>query len=378
MKLTIERKTPDSLGRQQLLLTRNYGTVINDEGKSVKKRKRQSLNLYIYQTPKDKSQRDHNKKFLDLAEKIRAKALVDLAQNKHHFEDEERQQQSFFAFMQAIIHEKEKTTSTSNHSIWVSSLNHLRRYSKMTDVSFDEMNSDLLMGFKQYLISEAKTKSDTLLSKNTAHTYFNKVRAGLNQAYRLGVIRRNPVHEVKGIKPEQNKRSYLIDAELVAITQTYCRYEILKNAFLFSCLTGIRWSDIQKMIWADIQKSDNGYRVIFSHQKTAYQQYLDLPKDALALMGEHQDPNERVFKGLKYSSYSNVALAQWMMRAGITKHITFHSARHTFAVRMLTHGHDIYMVSKLLGHSELKTTQIYADIIAPKRQEAMNSLPSIF
>lgn len=73
------------------------------------------------------------------------------------------------------------------------------------------MDSDLLMEFKQYLTNEAKTKSDKLLSKNTAHTYFNKVRASLNQAYRFGVIRRNPVHEVKGIKPEQNKRSYLIN-----------------------------------------------------------------------------------------------------------------------------------------------------------------------
>lgn len=94
-------------------------------------------------------------------------------------------------------------------------------------------------------------------------------------------------------------------------------------------------------------------------------------------MGEKAGLSERVFKGLKYSSYSNVALAQWVMRAGITKHITFHSARHTFAVRMLTHGADIYTVSRLLGHSELKTTQVYADIIESKRKEAMMSLPSI-
>ncbi|MCL1079407.1 site-specific integrase [Parashewanella spongiae] len=378
MKLTIERKTPDSQGRQILLLTRYDGTFINEKGKREKKRKRQSLNLYIYHTPKDKSQRDHNRKTLDLAEKIRAKALVELAKNKHHFESEEKLKQSFVKFMQSIIDEKEKTGSISNHSIWASALIHLKRYTKTNDLSFEDMTVNLLKGFKHYLSNEAVTKSKKLLSKNTASSYFNKIRASINQAHRFGIIKQNPVHQVPGIKPEQNKRNYLIDSEITAISRTECRYDVLKRAFLFSCLTGIRWSDIQKLTWQDIHISDDGYRAIFSHKKTAYQQYLDLPQDALKLMGEPQKPEERVFKKLKYSAYMNVAISRWMMEAGITKNITFHCARHTFAVRMLTHGHDIYTVSKLLGHSELKTTQIYSDIIELKRKQAMQSLPSIF
>lgn len=95
-------------------------------------------------------------------------------------------------------------------------------------------------------------------------------------------------------------------------------------------------------------------------------------------MGERQAPESRVFKGLSYSSNVNDTIKIWMLLAGITKHITFHCARHTFAVRLLTNGADIYTVSKLLGHSELKTTQIYADIIESKRKEAMESLPSLW
>ena len=194
MKLTIERKTPDSQGRQTLLLTRYDGTFINEKGKREKKRKRQSLDLYVYHNPKDKNQREHNRKTLDLAEKIRAKALVELAKNKHHFESEEKLKQSFVTFMQSIIDEKEKIGSISNHSIWVSALIHLKRYTKANDLSFEDMTVDLLNGFKHYLTNEAVTKSKKILSKNTASSYFNKIRASINQAYRFGIIKQNPVH----------------------------------------------------------------------------------------------------------------------------------------------------------------------------------------
>jgi len=377
MKITIEKKSPDTQGRQALMLTRNFGSVIDETGKRKKKRRRQSLDLFVYQNPKDKNQREHNKSVNSLAENIRAKALVDYANNKHCFEDLEKQKASFFEFMESIIVEKEKTDSASNCSIWVSSLIHLRRFHPLPELKFEDINAELLNSFKQYLQTSAKTKSDTLLSSNTASSYFNKIRAALNLAYQQGIIRRNPVQEVKSIKIIQNKRNYLTDEELKRLVNAECRYDVLKKAFLFSCLTGIRWSDIQKFTWIDLCKLDDGHRIVFNHKKTKHLQYLDLPEEAVALLGSKQEGKERLFKGLKYSAYVNVALSQWMLRAGITKHITFHCARHTFAVRMLTHGIDIYTVSKLLGHSELKTTQVYADIIEHKRKEAMNSLPSI-
>jgi len=378
MKLSIEKKPADRAGRQQLLLTRNYGSYTDESGKRIKKRKRQSLDLFIYATPKDKAQRDYNKKTLELAERIQAQAIVDLANNKYHFEDEAKQQQSFIDFMQQIIEEKRKTDGKSNVSTWESVLIHLQRFAGGHQLPFANFDTTLLQDFRIYLTTTAVTKSGKKLSSNTASTYFNKVRAGLNQAFHEGIIRRNPVNEVKTIKPEQNKRQYLLEDELRAAYQADCRYDVLKRAFLFGCTTGLRWSDIQKLKWQDVFLSDGVNRITFNHKKNRKLQYLDLPKDAIKLMGEPEAPETRVFKGLKYSTYANVAILQWMLRAGITKHITFHCARHTFAVRLLTNGADIYTVSKLLGHSELKTTQIYADIIESKRKEAMESLPSLW
>jgi len=377
MKITIERKSPDAKGCQSLFITRNYGSVVNDEGKRIKRRKRQSLDLYIYHSPTDKIQRDHNKKTLTLAENIKAKLQVDNANNQYNFEDIEKQKMSFFDYMQNIIKEKEKTDSISNCSIWDSALKQLKKFHQLPELTFEDITSELLNDFSRYLQTIATTKSDKLLSSNTANAYFNKIRAALNKAYQQGIIRRNPVQEVKSIKIVQNKREYLTDEELGKLLKADCRYAILKRAFLFSCLTGIRWSDIVKFTWDDLQKLDDGHRIVFNHKKTQYLQYLDLPLEAVSFLGNKYKRGERIFKGLKYSADSNVAILQWMLRAGITKHITFHCARHTFAVRMLTHGIDIYTVSKLLGHSELKTTQIYADIIEHKRKEAMTSLPNI-
>jgi integrase len=156
-----------------------------------------------------------------------------------------------------------------------------------------------------------------------------------------------------------------------------CKYPVMKNAFLFSCLTGLRWSDIQKLKWSEVQKQGDGWRVTFRQQKTRGQEYLDISYQARNYLGQQGNPDERVFVGLKYSGWHNIELQRWIMRAGITKNITFHCGRHTFAVLQLELNTDIYTVSKLLGHKELKTTQVYAKIMDLKKREAMNKMPDI-
>ncbi len=377
MKITIEKKPVNSKGQRFLMLTRHYGTTTTEEGKVQKIRKRDALNMFVYANPKTSAETQHNKKINVLTDQILAEKIASLAKDRYHFEQQDLLQSNFFDLMDQMITDRSKSTSKSNAENWLCAKKHLVKFLGVAHITFDRFNDAHLEAFRQYLLTNARTKSDQPLSRNTMSSYFNKIRAVLNEAEKRGIIRRNPTRTVTSIAPENNKREYLIDDELKQLTAAECRYDVLKRAFLFSCVTGLRWSDVQKATWGDINKTDQGYRIIFKQQKTKGQQYLDLPPDALQFMGAYTKPDERIFKGLKYSTYTNVALLQWVLRAGITKHITFHSARHTFAVRMLTHGIDIYTVSKLLGHSELKTTQVYADIIESKRTEAMNSLPSI-
>jgi site-specific recombinase XerD len=117
-------------------------------------------------------------------------------------------------------------------------------------------------------------------------------------------------------------------------------------------------------------------RLTFNQKKTGGLQYLDITEQAFKLL-EAPQKQGRVFQGLRYSTNANVELLRWSMAAGIDKHVTFHAARHTFAVSLLSNGVDIYTVSKLLGHTQIKTTQIYSDIIDEVRKDAVHRIPDI-
>ena len=232
-------------------------------------------------------------------------------------------------------------------------------------------------GFKTYLAKQAKTKSNTALSTNSQSSYFLKLKAALNRAVEEGIIPHSPAMSVKPAHIEDVHREYLTFDELQRLAKTECPYPVLKDAFLFSCLTGMRWSDINKLTWAEVQEFDGGTRIVFRQKKTKGLEYLDIAGQAVRYMGQRGKADERVFAGLKYSAWHNLALREWCLKAGITKHITFHCGRHTFAVLQLSLGTEIYTVSKLLGHRELKTTQVYAQIMDAKKREAVNRIPEL-
>ncbi|HCG6467026.1 TPA: site-specific integrase [Vibrio parahaemolyticus] len=383
MKIFIEKRALKADGTRTLRLIYDHGYTTKSNGSRQRKREHEVLDLFVYDKPKTPTQRQHNKEHMLLAETIKSKRLVEWQSQKHGFEDRTKRSASFIDYFQRQVDIKEQTTSTSNHSIWLSARKHLLFYCGKHDLSFDELDKDWLDGFKYYLTNEAKTKSDEPLSRNTQSSYFNKIRAAINEAHREGIIRDNPLSQVTSIKAKTTKRVYLTLDEVNALAHTECRYPVLKRAFLFSCATGMRWCDIHRLTWSEIETFNNHKRIIFdqvklSHGDAKSLQYLDLPKFAESLLGSVKAAHERVFKGLKYSSYMNVELLRWALAAGISKHVTFHAGRHTFAVIQLSRGIDIYAVSKLLGHSELKTTEIYADIIEQRRMEAMLTFPDIF
>ena len=118
-------------------------------------------------------------------------------------------------------------------------------------------------------------------------------------------------------------------------------------------------------------------RIIFTQKKTGGLEYLDITQQAAELLGERGKPNETVFTDIHSPSCTNETIKRWVLRAGINKEITFHCARHTFAVMMLDLGTDIYTVSKLLGHRELSTTQRYAKVLDKNKQKAVSKIPDI-
>ncbi|MRY74510.1 tyrosine-type recombinase/integrase, partial [Parabacteroides distasonis] len=155
--------------------------------------------------------------------------------------------------------------------------------------------------------------------------------------------------------------------------------EIVKCAYLFSCFCGLRISDIIKLKWNDVFVDRGQYRLAVSMKKTKEPIYLPLSPEALKWMPERggKSSEDNVFD-LPSANTIRMQLKPWAKAAGISKRFSYHTSRHTFATMMLTLGADLYTVSKLLGHADVKMTQVYAKIINKKKDEAVNLVNGLF
>ena len=374
MEIKIRQKPQRSTGKTSLVLEYYYGYTRDDEGRIKHRRKFETLEYYLYTDPKNKLERDHNKVNLEMAEKVKAKRLLAEQNEQYGFAVKYKIRTNLVEYIKGLIEQRKE--SPGNWGNWDSALKHLVAYAG-TNTTFEMVDKKFVEGFKTYLAKQAKTKSNTALSTNSQSSYFLKLKAALNRAVEEGIIPHSPAMSVKPAHIEDVHREYLTFDELQRLAKTECPYPVLKDAFLFSCLTGMRWSDINKLTWAEVQEFDGGTRIVFRQKKTKGLEYLDIAGQAVRYMGQRGKADERVFAGLKYSAWHNLALREWCLKAGITKHITFHCGRHTFAVLQLSLGTEIYTVSKLLGPRELKTTQVYAQIMDAKKREAVNRIPEL-
>ena len=240
MRITIQKRKAKA-GTLSLRLEFYHGYTKTIEGKIKHHREYETLNGFIYATPKTPAEKNHNKQSLQLAEAIRAKRVIEAQNGEHGFKSGNKLKASFFDYYQALCDKKAKAGSKSNYSIWISTLNHLKSFHGKDKLTFEQVTPKFVEGFRDYLQTEPLTKSKTSLTSNTASTYFNKLKASLNQALKDEMIVKNPATNVKSIKPVQNKREYLALDEVKALNQTECKFEVLKRAFLFSCLVGLRW-----------------------------------------------------------------------------------------------------------------------------------------
>ena len=164
--------------------------------------------------------------------------------------------------------------------------------------------------------------------------------------------------------------------ELNSLVKTDCKSPEVKIQALFSALTGLRRSDIQKLIWEEVQYAEaSGHLIRFKQKKTGGSETLPITDQAFSLLGERKQSLEKVFSLIEATNQrENRYLTKWVLDAGISKKITFHCFRHTFATLQLSMGTDIYTVSKMLGHKDLNTTQIYAKIIDETKRTAANRI----
>lgn len=209
------------------------------------------------------------------------------------------------------------------------------------------------------------------LAPATEHYYLSRMRSVLNRAEGAGELGRNPSKNVRIPSIRRGERVYLTAEELRRMRADSGAEGEIGRAFLFGCFTGLRYSDIKALRWEDVQDGRVAKRIV----KTGRFEYLDINSQAEALLGERGEGP--VFGLDVHTKTVERYLRKWAESSGVGKHITFHTSRHTFAVLMLSAGVDIYTLSRLLGHSSVTTTQIYADIVDARRREAVELFPRI-
>lgn len=372
MKVHIRKRLNSNGDRYNLALEVYKGYTINQDGSTRANRTTTKLDYFLYANPKTPTQKTHNKEVEQKVEIIRSEKEKDFLNGKYGFKSDSKGKANFIEYFKNLTNER--LESKGNYGNWDSVLKHLIKYSG-ENTSLENIDIDYCEGFKKYLMITAKTSSNKNLSTNSVISYFCKLRAALNTAVDDELILVNPSLKVTIPKEIESKREYLSIEEVQLLFKTDCRYDVLKRAFLFSCLTGMRWSDVNKVVWSELHKEGENWKITFHQKKTSGLQYHYVSKQARSLCGKETTKDDKIFSGIRYSAYMNTALMQWVLKAGITKHITFHCARHSFATIQISLGTDLFVLSKLLGHKEVRTTQIYAKVIDQKKIEAANVIP---
>ncbi|MEI3589880.1 MAG: site-specific integrase [Alistipes ihumii] len=391
-KQTVKLKEPVRIrfkqlsnGNQSIYLEYYTGDVIRKENYVGGKRKYEFLKLYLIpeRTREDKAK---NEATLALAKAIQSKRIVEVQNDAHGFQNTNKSRVNLLDYLENIGKQSAEQGSRNYARTVLNTVRALKLF-RGDYIAFRDVDKEFLSEFTDYLRQMPKAskygvlKAGGRLSNNSVVSYYGTLRTAINRAYKEGIITVNPTKEfdfASKVRQEPSRREYLTIDELKTLINTECRHEIVKRAFLFSCLCGLRVSDIRKLRWCDLQRSGGRVRIEITMQKTKEPLYLPISDEALKWLPERGEANDGDFIfPLTHEGTVNDTLQHWAKVAGITKHISFHVARHTHATMMLTLGADLYTVSKLLGHKNIATTQIYAKIVDKKKEEAIGLIPNL-
>ncbi|MCM1502058.1 MAG: site-specific integrase [Bacteroidales bacterium] len=321
--------------------------------------RREYLGIYLMK-PCTAADRKSNAMKLKQAEAIRAEREISLINEQYGFLDKTKARMSVLDYFYSLLPNKDKK--------WRIVYEHFNIFVK-GKCTFAEVNVDLCNKFREHLSTTNRIKSDKLkLSQNSEAGYWSTFRAFLAIAFKEGYLKENVNDYLDKLETKETRREFLTLDELNLLAKPECDYPVLKAASLFSCLTGLRLSDILQLEWKHIEDYSSGGKCVrIKTEKTDTEATIPISDQALSLCGEPSDG--LIFKGLT-RQLVNGRFKSWVKSAGIDKYITFHCFRHTYATLMIAGGADIYTVSKMLTHKNVSTTQIYADIVNEKKRQA--------
>jgi len=352
------------------------------------KREYEFLKLYLIPeaTSADK---ETNNETLRLANAVKSKKIVELQNNAHGFTNGgTRSSVNVIEYIKALAENRRIKAGGGSRTVamgYLALARHIETYSGKKN-TFKQIDKAYCLGFIEYLKTAKNRRVDYKdsngLSANSQFMYFRTLNTVFNCAIFDNVINSNPLNHIKQEnKPKrQTAEVCFLTIEEVELLSKTRAVSIVKNSFLFSCYTGLRFSDISRLVWGQLQKDNNGGTFIsYIQKKTKKQEYLPIAQKAIQYLPERPaeaSDGDLVFN-MPCNVYVNSVLKKWVKDAGISKNVTFHVARHTNATLLLSLEVPIETVSKMLGHADIQTTQIYAKVIDKSKLEAVRKLDGL-
>lgn len=360
--------------------TKEYSEAKDKKVIKVNRRK-EFLNLYIWAAPRTPTERQTNKETYELARKVRFEREQELKESLNGYRLKKERAINLLDYYQAYIDSYTKTDirmmkmSLQRFKDFLKNTPEYNKY--ITSVKPEQLTKDMMIAFTEYLQGRSVGEG--------AKSIYQRFKKVINYAIEHDVMIKNPCTGVSiTVDDEILKKDILSMEEEQALIATHYHNENpnIRRAFILCLYCGLRFCDVKDLTFRNIDYSNKLLK--FEQNKTRGHSkssgvIIPLNDSLLSFIGEPPDveiPDTLIFPLPSYETCLN-ALKRWVKRAGINKHISWHCARHSFAVNILNNGANIKTVASLLGHSGLKHTEKYTRAVDSLKQEAINSLPEL-
>lgn len=330
------------------------------------KREFEFLNIIIVDNPTTTDEREYKEEKMKLALDIRQKRESHLDHSKEGLISPDKKRINFIEYYQAYLQ------SYSNKDIRIVrySLEKFKLFVGVDYIAPHQVDDELVKKFRNYLQDN--------LNGETPLNYFTKFKSVCKKAVKERILNDNPCDGITIKRDNSVKKAIFSYSEIGRLAQTECSVNEVKRAFLFACNTALGFSELSEVRWCDIDFESRKLitqRLKVRNSSSNSINFIYLNQNALSLLGEPGQPKEKVFKLKTYQS-SNKILKSWAAKAGMTKNITWHSARHSVATNLLINNVDLKTVSSVLTHSSLKHTAKYLHLVDDLKDAAFNSIPN--
>ena len=361
-------------GTTSIRLRYNGSRYTDIDGKLKMHRPSRILDFYLITNPKSPIDKQHNKDCLDKARLIANKWENSIISEEYNLEDKEKTNSLVYAY---IIKETDRIKDKGTRQAYKTMLSHfLKHFPKA--ITFKQINKrEKAKAFYDYLTDKALKKNGDNLSIKSANKYFKRLRLIMKEAKLEGYIE-DLRFDIKLLPEKKPEVVFLTLEEFRKLENTEESNTTMKNAFLFACLTALRIGDLHSLTWGEI-KEENGkirYDRIMDKKPNGKERRISNYFDPYAkkYLGERQGDSDKVFPALPEdaSSKFNERMNKWILRAGIHKRITFHCAKHSFAMYQILHKEvGVFKLAELLNHTDIRSSMHYYDLCSPELKEKL-------